>query len=258
MSARILTATRLGLREQSRRPLLLLLLVVVPVLFITWSFLVTEPLPRLITLPGDEHVATDMRELHGAIMVPITAGFLGGLIGLFVVQAALEADRRLVVAGYRPIEAIVPRLVVMTCGTVLVLVVALGVTAADFTPRQWGPFVVGNLLAGLTYAALGAIAGALIGRVGAAQLMFFAPMLDFGVVQNPMFFDGAPQGWAVILPGWGATRTLVDGAFGPGFEATVALLVALGWVVVLATAVAAVLRRAVGGTGMTRTGRAGP
>jgi len=235
MIARALTATRMGFREQSRRPLLLVL----PFLFISWSFAITEPTPRLIALPGGEQLLTTMRDLHGAIMVPITVGFLAGLIGLFVVRSALESDRRLVLAGYSPGEAIVPRLAVLVSATLVVLAVSLAVTAIDFIPESWGPFVAGNLLAGL----IGALAGALVGRLGGAYLMFFLPMMDIGVAQNPMFFDGSPQGWATVLPGYGPTRVLIDGAFSQSFDAGGPLAVASVWLLALSIAVVTLLRR---------------
>lgn len=243
MNGRASTATRMGFREQLRRPLLLILLVAVPFLFISWSFAITEPNPRLITLPGGEQILTTMRDIHGAIMVPITVGFLAGLIGLFVVQSALESDRRLVLAGYSPGEAIVPRLAVMVSATLVVLAVSLAVTAIDFIPESWGPFVAGNLLAGLIYGLIGALAGALVGRLGGAYLMFFLPMLDIGVAQNPMFFDGSPQDWATALPGYGPTRVIIDGAFSPSFDAVGPLAVALLWLAVLSIAVVVLLHR---------------
>jgi hypothetical protein len=236
----------MGVREQLRRPMLLLLLVVVPFVFISWSFLVTEPLPRSILLPGDERIVTTMKDLHGAIMVPIAVGFLAGLIGLFVVRSALESDRRLVVAGFTRSEAMAPRLVVLAGATLIVLAVSLAVTTIDFIPEAWLPFIAGNLLAGLTYAAIGAIAGATMGAVGAAYFMFFAPMLDFGVAQNPMFFDGEPQSWATALPGYGSTRILVDGAFSSGFESGGPLALALAWLALAGLGTLIILRRALG------------
>jgi len=247
VNGRASTATRMGFREQLRRPLLLVLLLALPFLFISWSFAITEPNPRLITLPGGEQLLTTMRDIHGAIMVPITVGFLAGLVGLFVVQSALESDRRLVLAGYSPGEAIVPRLAVMVSATLVVLAVSLAVTTIDFVPESWGPFVLGNLLAGLIYGLIGALAGALVGRLGGAYLMFFLPMLDIGVAQDPMFFDGAPQGWAAALPGYGPTRVLIDGAFSQSFDAVGPLVVALLWLVGLSVAVIVLLRRSLGG-----------
>jgi hypothetical protein len=246
MNGRASTATRMGFREQLRRPLLLVLLVAVPFLFISWSIAITEPTPRLIALPGGEQILTTMKELHGAIMVPITVGFLAGLIGLFVVRSALESDRRLVLAGFSPGEAILPRLVVLLSATLVVLAVSFAVTAIDFTPAAWPPFVAGNLLAGLIYGAIGALAGAFVGRLGGAYLMFFLPMLDIGVAQNPMFFNGEPQAWATVLPGYGPTRVLLDGAFSSSFHAGAQLALSLGWTAALGLAVYLLLRRAVG------------
>lgn len=45
-----------------------------------------------------------MVDVQGAVMVAITVAFLAGLAGLFVVLGSAEADRRLVLAGYRPGE----------------------------------------------------------------------------------------------------------------------------------------------------------
>ena len=245
MGGRMLIATRLGFAEQARRPLLLVLLVTVPFVFITWSFWVTEAIPRVVELPGGATVPTTMRAIHGAIMVPITVAFLAGLVGMFVVRSALESDRRLVIAGFSPGEVVVPRLAVIAAATGVVGAVSIAVTTLDFVPESWWPFLAGNLLAGLTYALIGALAGATLGALGGAYFMFFLPMVDFGIAQNPMFFDGHPPGWATALPGWGSTRTIVDGAFSSEFGATIGLLVALAWVVALAGAVVMLLIRAV-------------
>jgi hypothetical protein len=79
--------------------------------------------------------------------------------------------------------------------------------------------------------------------------MFFLPMLDIGVAQNPMFFDGTPPGWATVLPGYGPTRAIVDGAFSPQFHAAGELALSLAWTAALGVAVYLLLRRAVGSLG---------
>lgn len=246
MSERTIIATRMGFREQRRRTPLLVLLVTVPFLFISWSFAITEPAPHVITLPGGETLLTTMKDLHGAIMVPITVGFLAGLVGLFVVQSALESDRRLVVAGFSPLEVILPRLAVLGAATVIVLGVSLAVTTIDYVPESWGPFVVGNLLVGLIYGTIGALAGVFLGRLGGVYFMFFLPMMDIGVAQNPMFFNGAPQSWAPVLPGYGPTRVLLDGAFSSAFNAGPGFAIALVWLAALSLALVVLLRRSVG------------
>ncbi len=238
-------ATQLGFREQFRRPLVLVLLVVIPLFFISRSIAITLPTPRTVGLPGGVTVATTMKDIHGAIMATITVAFLAGLLGVFVMQSALQADRRLVIAGFRPLEAIIPRLVVVVVATLIVVGVSLAVTAADFTPKSWAPFVVGTLAAGLIYAGLGAISGALLGRLGATYLMFFLPMIDIGILQNPMFGDGRADDWATLLPGYGPTRLTLDGAFSTMFHAGGDLVLSAAWVLAVAAAVGLILRRSV-------------
>jgi hypothetical protein len=247
MSGRIAIATRLGFREQARRPLLLVLLVVLPFFFITRAIANTEAIPRQIGLPGGGMVLTTMREIHGATMAAITVAFLAGLCGAFVMRSARQADRRLVVAGYRPIEAVVPRLAVLAAATLIVVVVSLAVTALSFTPESWAVFAAGTLLVGLTYACIGALAGTAFGQLGATYLILFLAMLGIGILQNPMFGDGTPGGIAVLFPEHGAGRLVVDGGFSAAFHAWGALALALAWLIALAAAVAVVLRRLLSG-----------
>jgi len=242
---RAAVATRLAFREQRRRPLLIVLLVGLPFFFITRAIAQTEEIPRRVGLPGGGEVVTTMRDIHGADMAAITIGFLAGLVGVFVMQSARQADRRLVVAGFRPAEVLAPRLVVLGTATLLVTVVSLVVTALSFTPQQWPAFIVGNLLVGLIYGLLGALAGAAVGRLGATYLILFGAMLDVGIVQNPMFGSGTPPAWGAALPGYGPARVLVDAAFASEFHAWGALAIGVAWTATLAAAVLGTLGRLV-------------
>lgn len=243
MTSRLRTATQMGLREQARRPVLLVLLVALPFFFITRAIINTEATPRLIGLPGGGESMTTMRDLHGASMAAITIAFLAGLSGAFVMNSARHVDRRLVVAGFRPLQALLPRLLVLGGITVLVVLVSSGVTALSFTPHSWPVFLAGNLLVGLTYGALGALAGALLGVLAATYTMLLGPMLDLGIAQNPMFGDGTPDGWAKLLPGHGAMRVIVDGSFAGSFRAWSELALAAGWALASVSVVALVLGR---------------
>lgn len=240
-----LTATAMAFRDQRRRPLLLILLVVVPGYVITRSIAQTQATPRRIPLPGDLLVTTTMKALHGAVMAGTAIAFVASLCGVFVMQAALQGDRRLVIAGFRPGQTIVSRLTVLAAATILVVIVSMAVTAASFTPASWPPFIVAALLTGLMYAAFGAIAGALLDKLAATYLMLFFALSDLGIAQNPMFGDGGPQPWATFLPGYGPGRMMVDGAFSPAFHAGAPLAIGLGWTVALILVVGFVLRRAV-------------
>ena len=213
MAGRIWLAVRMDMHDLRRRPLLLVLLVVTPLVFITRAISLTERIPRSIGLPGGGTTITTMRDIHGAVMAAITVAFLGGLIGVFTMQAAKQADRRLVLAGFRGVETVLARLVVLFLATGVALVLALVVTARDFTPQSWLWFALGTATIAITYAGIGALAGTLLGRVGATYLLLFLAMLDLGVVQNPMFGNGSPPGWAVILPGYPGVRVVIAAGF---------------------------------------------
>jgi hypothetical protein len=245
-AARTLTATRMAFRDERRRPLLLILLVVVPVYVITRSIAQTETTPRLIGLPGGADYVTTMQDLHGATMAGVTIAFVASVVGVFVMQSALAGDRRLVVAGFHPGETIVARLAVLAAATLLVAAVSVVTTAVNFTPASWLPLIAGLGLTGVIYAAIGALAGAVLDKLAATYLMLFFAMTDVGIVQTPMFGDGTPDDWAVALPGYGPTRLMVDGAFSDGFHAAGELVLSLAWVAALGIAVSVVLRRAVG------------
>lgn len=236
----------MGFRDQRRRPLLLILLVIVPAYTVTRSIAITLPTPRIIGLPQGIDVETTMRAIHGAVMAGVAVGFVTALCGVFVMGAALAGDRRLVIAGYRPVEVVTARLLVLLAAAVLVVAVSAAVTAANFSPESWLPFLGGVALVGLIYAGIGAVAGALLDKLAATYLILFLVLTDLGIVQSPMFGDGTPDRLAVLLPGYGPARMMVDGSFSSGFHASGELLLSLGWLAVVAGAVTWLLARAVG------------
>lgn len=243
--ARTATATTMAFRDQRRRPLVLILLMIVPAYVITKSIAQTQSTPRQIGLPDGGIVTTTMKDLHGAVMAGFVITFVASLIGVFVMQSALQGDRRLVLAGFRPGETVIARLVVLIAATLLVVAVSIAVTALSFTPASWLPLSTALVLTGAIYAAIGALAGAILDKLPATYLMLFLVMTDLGIIQNPMFGNSVPGRWAPVLPGYGPVRMMVDGAFSPTFHAGADLLLAVGWLTALAVAVYLVLRRAV-------------
>ena len=246
--ARSRVATTMAFRDQLRRPLVLILIVLIPAYVITRSIAETLATPRHIGLPEGVYVATTMKELHGAGMGGVVVAFVAALLGVFVMQSALEGDRRLVVAGFRPGETVLARLLVLLSGTALVVAVSAITTALNFHAASWVPLIGSLMLLGLIYAALGALAGALLDKLAATYLMLFLVMTDIGVVQTPMFHV-TPGRFAVLLPGYGPSRVMYDGAFSSTFHAGAELLLSLAWTAALAVAVAVVLRRAIRGRG---------
>jgi len=243
--ARLRAGLAAAWREYRRNVALWVLLIGLPIFFITLSIAITpdDPAPVELTEAGYRTITVlSMVDVHGAIMVAITVAFLAGLTGLFVVVGSTEADRRLVIAGFRPREILAARLGVIVLAAVLVSVVSLAVTAVSFTPQAWITFALATVMVAVTYAMIGVIVGPVVGQLGGLYLMFLLPFLDVGLAQNVMF-DAAPPAWAAWMPAHGATRVLVDGAFTPTFDETTGLLIALGWLAAIATAAIAVFHR---------------
>jgi hypothetical protein len=230
----------------------LILLVIFPAYIITKSIAETQSTPRQIGLPGGIMVSTTMKALHGPEMAKISVAFAAALVGVFVMQSALQADRRLVLAGLRASQVVLARLAVLTAATALVVAVAAIVTALFFTPLSWPAVIAALLLIGLIYALIGALAGALLDKLPATYLILFLVMTDLGVVQSPMF-HATPVRLAFLLPGYAPTRVMLDGAFSNTFNASGDLLLAVAWLTVLAAAVYLLLRRAVDVTGAAKT-----
>jgi hypothetical protein len=243
--ARLGAGLRFGFREYRRNPALWVLLVGLPVAFISVSIAVTPDDPAPVELLEGGRAAVRMllmSELHGAIMTAITVAFLAGLAGLFVVSGSAQGDRRLVLAGFRPGEVLTSRLAVIGFAALLTTAVSLAVTAAGFTPRNWAVFILGNVLVALTYGMIGVLLGPLFGRLGGLYLMLVLPFIDVGLAQNPMF-DTAPPAWGKFMPSYGAVRVLLDGAFTSGFDQIGGLLLAAGWLAAITVAAAVVFRR---------------
>ena len=236
---------RFAWRDYRRNVALWVLLAGLPVFFITLSIAVTPDQPAPVELAeGGVRAVTilSMVDVHGAIMVPITVAFLGGLAGLFVVLGSADADRRLVIAGYRPPEVLAARLGVIVLAVTLVSAVSLAVTALSFQPEVWVTFALATVAVALTYAMIGVVIGPLVGQLGGLYLMFLLPFLDVGLAQNIMF-DAAPPAWAAWMPAHGAVRVLIDGAFTPQFDEGVGLLLAIAWLLGITGAAALVFYR---------------
>lgn len=228
---RVAVGLRYGFRDYRRNVVLWVLLVGVPVLFISVAIAVTpaDPTPVELAEGGRRAVQIlSLTDVHGATMAPITVGFLAGLAGLFVALGSADGDRRLVLAGYRPLEVLAARLGVIVFAALLTTGAALAVTGVSFTPEVWVTFAAANVLVALTYGMIGVLVGPRLGLLGGLYLMLALPFIDVGIAQNAMF-GAAPPAWATFMPAHGAVRVLLDGAFTPAFDEAGALILALVW-----------------------------
>src|SRR6266498_654970 len=238
-------ATRMGWRDWRRNPVLWLLLAAVPAVFILLAEATTPHRPIAIAATGNgvraPHVV-DLFDVHAGLMAPIAIAALATLAGLFVVLDTGPGDRRIALAGLRPGVSFTARLAIVALATALATGVSVGLTAAMFTPRQWGWYIGANALLGATYALLGMLLAPIFGRVGGVFIAFLVPFLDIGMGQSPML-RGEPAGWARYAHGYGGYRVLIDGTLTGDFDQTRALLIAVAWLAALAAAATILFRR---------------
>jgi hypothetical protein len=192
-------------------------------------------------------VTVGMRNLHGAIMVPMTVSFLAGILGLFVMIVSREGDRRVLRAGLPARTLLLSRLAVIAAFSTAITVVSVAATLPAFVPEQLALFFVVNLVAALQYAFLGAAVGLFLSPMSGTYLMFFTPMIDVGLLQNPMFPRDEVAWWVQALPGYWPMEVLVDVAFTPDFDRVEALLAALIYLAAMALVGLAAFRRAIVG-----------
>jgi hypothetical protein len=219
-------------RQYTRNGLLITLFILVPLLFITLSYYTTAPkdLDLFVSEGGTRTVVTEpMPQVHGAIMVPITAAFLAGMAGLFAMVEARNADSRLVIAGLSPATVALGRLGLISAMAVIVALISVAIDLVSFQPENLPGFVLANILVGVTFGFLGALMLLLAGRLGGAYLMLLIPMIDVGVFQDPMMISGAQAPWMKLLPGFGGTRFALDAAFSTSADDWPALAAALTW-----------------------------
>lgn len=244
--ARVSSAIDFGMRTYLRNPFFLVLVVIMPPSFITLAFLTTPDVP--FALPVKEGgiatmVVVGMPNLHGAVMVPMTGAFLAGMVGLFVMLGSREADLRLVFAGYPALLLLSVRLAIIAVLTLIITVISVGVTTIDFVPDQLTVFFLVNLLAALEYALIGALVGTFVSGLAGTYIMFFAPMIDYGIVQNPMLGQSSSASWIDLLPSAGPMEIMMDASFSPGFDSTGPAFESLVYLLALTLLAALMFRR---------------
>jgi hypothetical protein len=239
-AAQLSAASRAAWRDARRNPALWVLFVVVPVVFILTADAVTpnETIKLTLTEHGQQHPQTlAMPDVHGATMAPIAIASLAALVGMFTMLDSREGDRRTALAGLRPAALLTARLGVLAASALAATAVSLAVTALVFDATRWATYAAANTLLAFTYALIGALLAPVFGRIGGVFIAFLLPFLDIGIVQSPMLHP-EPTTLSRLLPGYGGSRVLLDGALTPSFDETQPLLIGLAWLLALSVIVA--------------------
>jgi hypothetical protein len=216
-----------------RTPLNVVLALVLPLVVIEgWG----QAMAGLPSLPTVEAIPLDLGRLLGAIF---GVAIIAGLMGLVQMISAREADRRLVQAGFSPRTLLATRLATLAGVTVVIAAVNFGVlwiTIGTEAPLLVFAFLA---LAGIVYAFLGALVGAVLPRLfeGSLVVVFLAMMDAFLSGDSPLAAD-VPE-FVKYFPLYHPKELLQSAAF-DGTFASGDLVFVGGYVLVLLVLVTAV------------------
>jgi ABC-2 type transport system permease protein len=176
---------RANVRTFLRTPLNVVLAVLLPLVVIEgWG----QAMAGLPDVPTVEAVPLELGRLLGAIF---GVAIIAGLLGLVQMISARSADRRLVQVGYPPRTLLATRLSTLAVITVAVAAVNFAVLAVLISPEA--PLLTFGflVLAGLVYAFLGALVGAVLPRLfeGSLVVVFLAMMDAFLAGDSPLAAD---------------------------------------------------------------------
>jgi uncharacterized membrane protein len=230
---RFVVGVRANLQTFVRTPLNVVLALVLPLVVIEgWG----QAMAGLPSMPTVEGIPLDLGRLLGAIF---GVAIIAGLMGLVQMISAREADRRLVQTGYAPRTLLATRLATLAGVTIVVAGVNFGVLWLTIDVEA-PLFVFAFLaLAGVVYAFLGALVGAVLPRLfeGSLVVVFLAMMDAFLSGDSPLAAD-VPE-FVKYFPLYHPKELLQSAAFDGTFAAGDLVFVG-GYLLVLLVLVTAV------------------
>ncbi|WP_435120045.1 ABC transporter permease [Halolamina sp. C58] len=223
---RYVEGVELNVRTFLRTPLNAVLALVLPIVVIEgWG----QAMAGLPAMPTVEAVPLTMGRLLGGVF---GVAIIAGLLGLAQMISARKADRRLVQTGYPSWTLLATRLVTLGGVTVVVATVNYGVLRLTITPEAPVLAFVFLALAGVVYAFIGALVGAVLPRLfeGSLIVVFLAMMDAFLSGDSPLAAD-VPE-FVQYFPLY-HPKELLQAAVFDGTFATADLVFVGGYVLVL-------------------------
>jgi ABC-2 type transport system permease protein len=189
------------LREYYRNPLNVVLLFVIPALLVLSFGDSVNRIAAVLQQPSTRAMGQSLGALWAA-------AFLTGITGFFMMVDARAADRRLVRAGYSPLEVVGQRFVAVSLLGAIATAVSYSVLLTQVTPVNQLQALSVMYAASLIYGALGILIGSILaGELeGSFALLFFFIMDAF--IGTPLF--GTTSDAFVLLPTYFPSKILLS------------------------------------------------
>lgn len=212
------TSASMTMKECARNRFALVLLFVIPTLFCTLVSMTTSERALAFELAsvGEGIVVEVSARRESLIFIGVACvGLLTSFLALSLIQKDSEANRRLVLCGYRAAELVVAKLTVLMGAVLLIAVYVASILLLWFTPRHFLLVVLGLVLAGFVHACYGLLVGSFARRdLEGVLLIVLLVNIDAGWLQNPVYYAEA-QNHTLIrsLPAYFCAQATMVAAF---------------------------------------------
>lgn len=194
------TSAAMTARDLTRKRLVLALALAVPAVFFAVVFATTGDRLVPITLAGAAgRVAWVEERRQSLLFISIAAtSLISAFFASSLIQRQLDANRRLVLCGYRAAELIVARLAVLLgiiATTALYTWLALGLFSSPPFP---GGVLLGLTVGAFVYGCYGLLVGTLFRReLESIFAILVLVNIDGGWLQNPIYYQNAGSKWLI-------------------------------------------------------------
>ena len=215
---RIKTGLFMILKMLFRRRVVLLLLVLMPVVFLSVVEMTAsiKMIPfRLASLDKMVFIQESQRQISLIFFSVTSTGFLVSFLALNLIQIDSNVNRRLVICGYHPFELLISNLVALIL-VILFIAVYIGLLINVFFTVQHLPlYVTGLALTGFVYGCYGLAVGSLIkGKLEGVFFIVLLANIDAGWLQNPMYYAEAQNNVIIrYLPAYYPSQSAIIAAF---------------------------------------------
>jgi len=215
---RIRTGLIMVLRMLLRRRIAIILLIVIPVVFLTVVEFTTSTrtLPfRLASLDEEVFIETSEKNISFVFFALASAGFLVSFLALNLIQKNNNVNRRLVICGYHPNEILISSLASLFLMILLIAIFVGILTNAFFNLEHLPMFIFGLVLIGVVYGCYGLAVGSLVkGELEGILFIVLLVNIDAGWLQNPLFYAEAQNKLIIrYLPAYFPSQAAIISAF---------------------------------------------
>ncbi len=215
---RIFYLALLLFKDLFRRRVTLLILFIIPVLFNIVILVITSEKkdPVVFGILDDDPVRMISRQSLSFVYMGCAAvSFLTSFMAFNLVFKRVKVDQRLAICGYRPIQIITGKIIVLTLLVITISLYESLLILPFLSPLHFLRLFAGFFLAGLVYSCYGLFIGAISKHeLEGIFLIILVANVDIGWLQNPMYFlESANQQVIKSMPGFLPTQLANLGAF---------------------------------------------